>query len=100
MSLTGIDIAAPKGTPVLASAPGTVSRVQYLTTGYGYNVMIDHGNGIETPYGHMSVIYVTEGQSVIPGQIIGAVGSTGASTGNHLHFEVRQNGVAVNPDLF
>lgn len=96
---TGIDIAAPKGIPVLASAPGTVSRVQYLTTGYGYNVMIDHGNGIETLYAHMSAIYVTEGQPVIPGQIIGAVGSTGASTGNHLHFEVRQDGVAVDPNL-
>ena len=96
---TGIDIAAPKGTPILASAPGTVSRIQYLSTGYGYNVMIDHGNGIQTLYAHMSAIYVTEGQPVIPSQIIGAVGSTGTSTGNHLHFEVRQDGVAVNPNL-
>ena len=96
---TGIDIAAPKGTPVLASAPGTVSRVQYLSTGYGYNVMIDHGNGLQTLYAHMSAVYVTEDQPVIPGQIIGAVGSTGASTGNHLHFEVRQDSVAVNPNM-
>lgn len=94
---SGIDIAAPSGTPVLAAATGTVSRVQYLSTGYGYNVMIDHGNGLETLYAHMSAIYVIEGQPVIQGQIIGAVGSTGASTGSHLHFEARQEGTAVDP---
>ncbi|MFA6594249.1 MAG: M23 family metallopeptidase [Candidatus Buchananbacteria bacterium] len=94
---TGLDIACPWGTPLRAADSGTVIRVQYGRTGYGYNVIIDHGGGITTLYGHMSRIDVAVGQSVEKGEVIGAEGSTGRSTGPHLHFEVRINGARVNP---
>lgn len=94
---TGIDIACPWGTALRAADSGTVTRVQYGRTGYGYNVIIDHGGGITTLYGHMSRIDVSVGQSVEKGEVIGAEGSTGRSTGPHLHFEVRINGARVNP---
>lgn len=94
---TGVDLAAPKGTPILAAASGKVITVKYLTTSYGHHVKIDHGNGYSTLYGHMSNIDVKNGQSVNAGQKIGGVGSTGRSTGNHLHFEIRVNGAAKNP---
>ena len=68
--------------------------------GYGNLVIIDHGNGIETYYGHCSKIYVKAGQSVTAGTKIAAVGSTGRSTGNHLHFEIRQNGTQINPQKY
>ena len=93
----GVDIAAPGGTPILAAESGTVIRVQYLSTGYGQNVIIAHGSNLVTLYGHMSSINVVAGQTVSRGQVIGGVGSTGASTGNHLHFEVRVNGSPVSP---
>ena len=94
---TGIDIAAPKGTPVLAADSGTVILVKRLTYSYGQYVVIDHGDSISTLYAHMSAIYVSAGKSVSKGQQVGAVGSTGRSTGNHLHFEVRINGQHTNP---
>lgn len=94
---TGIDIACPWGSPLRAADSGTVSRVQYGKTGYGYNVIINHGGGIQTLYGHMSSISVNVGDYVEKGQIIGAEGSTGRSTGPHVHFEVRVNGNFVNP---
>lgn len=94
---SGIDLGMPKGTPVRAALPGTVNVVRYSTTGYGYHVMIDHGGGFVTLYGHCSKLLVTEGQQVQAGDVIAEVGSTGRSTGNHLHFEVRINGEKQNP---
>jgi murein DD-endopeptidase MepM/ murein hydrolase activator NlpD len=92
----GLDIAAPTGTTVTAAASGTVIMAQWYG-GYGNYISIDHGGGYSTGYGHLSAIYVANGQTVQRGQAIGAVGSTGASTGPHLHFEVRINGKAVDP---
>lgn len=92
----GVDIAAPRGTPIVASDSGKVSFSGWRS-GYGYCVMINHGNGYQTLYGHASKLYVKAGQSVKKGQKIAAVGSTGRSTGPHLHFEVRVKGVAKNP---
>jgi murein DD-endopeptidase MepM/ murein hydrolase activator NlpD len=92
----GLDIAAPTGTTVTAAASGTVIMAQWYG-GYGNYISIDHGGGYSTGYGHLSAIYVANGQTVTRGQAIGAVGSTGASTGPHLHFEVRINGKAVDP---
>ena len=93
----GIDLGAPKGTPVRAALPGTVYVVRYSTSGYGYHVMIDHGGGFVTLYAHCSKLFVTEGQKVDAGTIIAEVGSTGRSTGPHLHFEVRIYGEKQNP---
>ena len=96
---SGMDIAAPYGTPILAAHDGTVSS----TTGhwtYGNVVMVDNGDGVTTLYAHMSSIGVGVGQSVKQGDVIGYVGSTGNSTGNHLHFEVRINGVKQNPRAY
>lgn len=93
----GIDLGMPKGTPIRAALPGTVYVVRYSTTGYGYHVMIDHGGGFVTLYGHCSKLLVTEGQQVQAGDVIAEVGSTGRSTGNHLHFEVRVGGEKQNP---
>ena len=95
---TGMDIAGcGYGSNIYASAAGTVVKVKWGNTGYGYHVIINHGNGIQTLYAHMSNIYVKNGQYVNQGDIIGAMGSTGNSTGTHLHFEVRINGQYVNP---
>ena len=91
----GIDIGASCGTPIHAAAAGTVIFSGWMD-GYGNFVIIDHGNGLATAYGHQSAIYVSGG-SVSQGQTIGAVGSTGHSTGCHLHFEVRVNGSPVDP---
>lgn len=87
----GVDIAAPSGTPIYAAAAGTVivSRVGGWNGGYGNYVVIEHGNGVQTLYAHMSADNVSVGQSVSRGQAIGTVGNTGQSTGYHLHFEVR-----------
>ena len=93
----GIDLGMPKGTPIRSAIGGTVMLVRYSTTGYGYHIMVDHGGGFVTLYAHCSKILVTEGQKVIGGQQIGNVGSTGKSTGNHLHFEIRINGKKQNP---
>ncbi|HLY02328.1 MAG TPA: peptidoglycan DD-metalloendopeptidase family protein [Candidatus Cybelea sp.] len=92
----GLDIAAPSGTTVTAAAGGTVIMAQWYG-GYGNYILIDHGGGYSTGYGHLSAIYVSNGQSVQRGQAIGAVGSTGQSTGPHLHFEVRIAGKPVDP---
>ena len=95
----GVDIAGYNiyGKPIIASNTGQVRLVRYYTTGYGYHVMIDHGDNNWTVYGHMSSIAVTEGEWVAQGQVIGYVGSTGNSTGPHLHFEIRINGEKVDP---
>ena len=93
----GIDLAGPSGTPIHATADGVVSTAGYNSGGYGNLVKIDHGRGIETRYGHLSVMAVTPGQRVTRGQVIGRMGSTGRSTGSHLHYEVRIDGRAVNP---
>ena len=96
----GLDLAAPYGTPIKAAASGTVTQAGWNSGGYGYLVVISHGNGVETYYGHCSSIAVTKGQTVSQGQVISYVGSTGQSTGNHLHFEVRKNGVTQNPEYY
>ena len=97
----GIDIGAPKGTPIKAAASGTVvSASTGYNGGYGNCVVISHGNGIETAYGHCSALYVKVGQKVSQGQVIAAVGNTGRSFGNHLHLEIRINGVAQNPQNY
>ncbi len=88
---------APQGTPVRAALPGIVYVVRYSTSGYGYHVMIDHGGGFVTLYAHCSKLFVTEGQKVDAGTIIAEGGSTGRSTGPHLHFEVRIYGEKQNP---
>ncbi len=92
----GIDISAPAGTAILASDGGTVIYADWMS-GYGNLVQIDHGNGYVTYYAHCSALYVSVGQPVTQGDMIAAVGSTGNSTGNHLHFEVRVGGTADNP---
>ena len=92
----GVDLASPVGTPVHATADGVVERASWFG-GYGLCVELDHGAHLETRYGHMSRLAVAEGQHVRKGDVIGYVGSTGRSTGPHLHYEVRVNGLAVNP---
>ena len=96
----GIDLAGAYGTPIYATADGTVLRAGWNSGGYGNLVEIDHGRGITTRYGHMSAILVQAGQHVTRGEQIGRMGSTGRSTGNHLHYEVRIDGRAVNPIPF
>ena len=93
----GIDLGMPKGTPVYSALNGTVMLVRYSTSGYGYHVVVDHGGGVITLYGHCSKILVSEGEPVTVGQEIAKVGSTGRSTGNHLHFEIRVGGEKQNP---
>ena len=96
----GIDLAGSYGTPIYATADGTVLRAGWNSGGYGNLVEIDHGRGITTRYGHMSAILVQPGQHITRGQQVGRMGSTGRSTGNHLHYEVRIDGRAVNPIPF
>lgn len=95
-----IDIGAPTGSAVLASDGGFVSFAGWTDVGYGYLIVIDHANGFATYYAHLSGIYVTEGQAVARGDVIGAVGSTGWSQGPHLHFEVRYYGALQNPRAY
>jgi murein DD-endopeptidase MepM/ murein hydrolase activator NlpD len=92
----GLDIAASYGAPISAASSGTVIYAGWMG-GYGNLVVIDHGGGLATAYGHQSSIAVSSGSQVSQGQTIGYVGSTGHSTGPHLHFEVRVNGAAVDP---
>lgn len=92
----GVDLAAPVGTPIYATADGTISRADWFSS-YGLYVSIEHGGNLETRYGHMSRLNVAAGQQVRKGDIIGFVGTTGRSTGPHLHYEVRVAGEAVNP---
>lgn len=96
----GLDIANDYGTPIVATAAGTVTFVGATSGGYGNLVEIDHGNGFVTRYGHTSVILVHEGTVVKQGDTIALMGSTGKSTGSHLHYEVNINGTAVDPMLF
>ena len=92
----GVDLAAPTGTPIYATADGIVGKAQWFSS-YGLYIRIDHGAKLETRYAHMSKLAVAAGERVKKGDIIGYVGSTGRSTGPHLHYEVRVDGVAVNP---
>jgi murein DD-endopeptidase MepM/ murein hydrolase activator NlpD len=96
----GIDLAGAYGTPVYATADGTVLRAGWNSGGYGNMVELDHGRGITTRYGHMSAVLVQAGDHVTRGEQIGRMGSTGRSTGNHLHYEVRIDGRPVNPIPF
>jgi len=97
----GIDIAAPVGTPILAAASGVIDYASWSDGGYGNMIDIRHANGTITRYAHMNELYVKEGQTVAQGQTIGAMGSTGFSTGPHLHFEIRPNGgSAIDPMSF
>lgn len=93
---TGLDIAGPTGTNIYAMESGVVT-FSGVSTGYGNNILIDHGNGLKTRYAHASKLYVEKGDNIVKGQIIMAMGSTGWSTGPHLHFEVIVNGVKKNP---
>lgn len=94
----GLDIGAPCGTPIKAAGTGVILSAGFNSGGYGNMTLINHGNGLSTLYGHQSSIIVSPGQSVTQGQTIGYVGSTGKSTGCHLHFEVRVNGNPVDPN--
>jgi murein DD-endopeptidase MepM/ murein hydrolase activator NlpD len=96
----GLDFASPTGTEIHATGDGTVEFAGYNTSGYGIHVILDHGFGYQTVYGHMSKVDVRKGQHVQRGDVIGEVGSTGLSTGPHLHYEVHKDGVAVNPANF
>lgn len=97
----GLDIGASKGTTIVAAAGGTVTTASYgYNGGYGNYVIISHGNGIQTLYGHCTSLNVSVGQKVSQGQKIATVGNTGNSTGNHLHLEIRVNGVAQNPQNY
>jgi murein DD-endopeptidase MepM/ murein hydrolase activator NlpD len=95
----GIDFAGGEGTPILAAAGGIVVYAEHHPQ-YGNMVEVDHGNGLITRYAHAARLYVKVGDMVLRGAKIAEVGSTGRSTGTHLHFEVRQRGVAVNPTQF
>lgn len=98
-SHTGLDISASSGTGIKAAAGGTVTFSGYKGS-YGYLIVISHGNGVQTYYGHCSKLYYSAGATVSQGETIAAVGSTGNSTGPHLHFEIRVNGVAYNPENY
>ncbi|MBX3597170.1 MAG: peptidoglycan DD-metalloendopeptidase family protein [Rhizobiaceae bacterium] len=96
---SGIDFRAPSGAPVVATAYGVVSEAGW-NGGYGKMVEVKHTNGFTTRFAHLSAISVNIGDKVKPGDVLGAVGSTGRSTGPHIHYEIRQNGLAVNPAKF
>lgn len=97
---SGLDIGAPRGTPIKAAASGTVIYSGNCGDGYGNYVIISHGNGVQTVYAHCSQLLVKKGQNVSQGEVIAKVGSTGNSSGNHLHLEVRKNGVTYNPQNY
>jgi murein DD-endopeptidase MepM/ murein hydrolase activator NlpD len=92
----GVDLAAPAGSPVVTTADGTVSTAAW-TGGYGLLVAVEHAGGWQTRYAHLSKLNVAPGQRVRQGDVIGFVGSTGRSTGPHLHYETRVNGLPINP---
>jgi len=96
----GLDFSAPQGTPIYATGNGVIEVAGYSEGGYGNHVMINHGYGYETLYGHMVRIKVRAGQKVKRGEVVGWVGSTGKSTGPHCHYEVHINGNAVDPVYF
>jgi murein DD-endopeptidase MepM/ murein hydrolase activator NlpD len=93
---SGVDLAAPYGSPIVATADGVIGTAGW-SGGYGLLVAISHGGGVQTRYGHLSRLNVAAGQQVRRGDVIGFVGSTGESTGPHVHYEVRVNGVATDP---
>jgi peptidoglycan DL-endopeptidase CwlO len=95
---SGIDLAAARGTPVRATLPGIVTVI-VSATGYGLHVVIDHGGGLTSLYGHLDTVLVNSGDDVAAGQVIGTVGSSGNATGPHLHFEIRRDGIAEDPRL-
>ena len=99
-SHSGLDIAAPYGTAIKAAAAGTVTYSGNANDGYGYYIIVSHSNGVQTVYAHCSQLLVSKGEQVKQGQVIAKVGSTGNSTGNHLHFEVRKNGITYNPQNY
>lgn len=94
---TGVDIAAPLGAPVRATAPERVLLVGYDEDGYGLYVVIEHGGGPSTLYAHLGMAFVRRGDQVMRGQAIGRLGSSGRSTGSHLHYEVRLAGRPIDP---
>lgn len=96
----GIDLACKKGTYVVAAANGVVRKIYFSNYGYGHNIIMDHQFGFRTRYGHLSFILVKKGQYVRQGELIAMVGSTGASTGAHLHFEVIKNNKHTNPSAY
>lgn len=96
----GIDIAGPTGTPIYAALDGVVESSGWNRGGYGYQIVLRHNNGLKTRYAHNSKLFVTAGQEVTKGEVIALMGSTGRSTGTHLHFEVIVGGVRVNPFLY
>ena len=96
----GLDFAAPKGTPIYATANGRVTVAGKTGDGYGNHVVINHGYGYETLYGHMVRVKTRVGQQVKRGEVIGWVGSTGKSTGPHCHYEVHKNGQKIDPVYF
>jgi murein DD-endopeptidase MepM/ murein hydrolase activator NlpD len=93
---SGIDLAAAAGTPVCATQSGIV-QVSLSASGFGLHVVIDHGGGLSSLYGHLSSVAVLSGEYVVAGQVVGAVGSSGNSTGPHLHFEIRRDGIPEDP---
>ena len=95
---SGVDLAAARGTPVMATLPGIVTVI-VSATGYGLHVVIHHGGGLTSLYGHLDTVLVESGDDVVAGEMIGTVGSTGNATGPHLHFEVRRDGIAEDPRL-
>lgn len=95
-----IDIGSSVGTAIIASDTGYVSFAGWTDIGYGYLIVVNHANGYQTYYAHLSNIFVSEGEMVYGGQVIGAMGSTGNSTGPHLHFEIRYNGYPTNPRIY
>ena len=97
---TGIDIANNKGTNITPFMGGTVTYAAETKTGYGKHIIIDHGNNITSLYGHLDKILVYKGQTVTTDQVIGLMGTTGWSTGNHLHFQINVYGIPVNPRVF
>jgi murein DD-endopeptidase MepM/ murein hydrolase activator NlpD len=96
----GLDIASYRGAPVVAADSGFVTFAGWTDAGYGNLVVIDHGNGYETRYAHLQAFFVTAGQSIGQGTQIGAIGTTGNSSGPHVHFEIRHKGVRKNPELY
>lgn len=95
-----VDLVAPKGAPVYPVMAGKIEKVESDHFGYGNNIIVDHGNNLESRYAHLSQIEVGEGDKVTQETIIGRVGSTGWATGNHLHLEIRENGRYLNPKTY
>jgi murein DD-endopeptidase MepM/ murein hydrolase activator NlpD len=93
---SGIDLAAARGTAVMATLPG-VAKVIVSAAGYGLHVIIDHGGGLSSLYGHLNTVIVMTGEYVVAGEVIGTVGASGNATGPHLHFEIRRDGIAEDP---